>query len=153
LHALQNTRFFRNARFGFPWEARAEKNDMPHPDLYIARKHSDSMCDLIVHHRGGWRDVESLKKLQHMTAAAANALDDLESKRLASVISELGVALFSADDHEKWAQGKTSGADVLRLRILREITALQGRIAHIESVRAGAVQASGSPKTVPVKRR
>ena len=125
----------------------------PHPDLYMARKHSESMYELIVHHRGGWRDVESLKKLQHMTAAAANALDDLESKRLASVISGLGVALFSADDHEKWAQGKTSGADVLRLRILREITALQGRIAHVESVRSGAVQAGGSPKASPVKRR
>jgi hypothetical protein len=126
---------------------------MSHPDLYLARKHSEALRDLIVRHAGGWRDVESLKKLQHMTAATANALDDLESRHLASVISELGVALFSADDHGKWAQGRTSGADVLRLRILREITALQGRIAYIESVRSGAVQASSSPKTPPMKPR
>jgi hypothetical protein len=126
---------------------------MPQPDSRIAREHCEAMRDLIVLHAGGWRDVESLKKLQHMAAAAANALDDLESKHLASVISELGVALFSADDHEKWAQGKTSGADVLRLRILREINALQGRIAYIESVRSGAVQASGSPRTYSGKPR
>jgi hypothetical protein len=131
----------------------AEKNYMPHPDLYIARKHAESMRDLIVRHAGGWRDVESLKKLQHTTAAVANAMEDLESRHLTSVISELGVALFSADAHEKWAQGKTSGADVLRLRILREIAALQGRIAYVESVRSGAGQASGSPKTFPLKPR
>ena len=111
---------------------------MPDADLYIARKHCQAMRDLIVHHTGGWADAESLNKFQHVTAAAASAVEDPECKHLASAIIELAGDLFSAIGHAKWAQGQTSGADVLRLRILREITAFQGRLAYIEAVRTGA---------------
>jgi hypothetical protein len=114
---------------------------MPHADLYIATNHCQDMRDLIVHHTGGWADAESLNKFQQMTAAAASAVDDLECKHLASAIVELANDLFSAIGHAKWAQGQTSGADVLRLRILREITAFQGRLTYIEAMRTGAEQA------------
>ena len=113
---------------------------MPHADLFIATKHCQAMRDLIVHHTGGWADAESLNKFQQMAAAAASAVDDLECKHLASAIAELAADLFSAIGHAKWAQGQTSGADVLRLRILREITAFQGRLTYIEAVRTGAGQ-------------
>ena len=120
---------------------------MPHADLYIATNHCQDMRDLIVHHTGGWADAESLNKFQQMTAAAASAVDDLECKHLASAIIELARDLFSAIGHAKWAQGQTSGADVLRLRILREITAFQGRLTYIEAMRTGAGQA-GHPHDV-----
>lgn len=111
---------------------------MPHADLHIATEHCQAMRDLIVHHTGGWADAESLNKFQHMTAAAASVMYDLECKHLASAIVELAGDLFSAIGHAKWAQGQTSGADVLRLRILREITAFQGRLTYIEAMRTGA---------------
>lgn len=111
---------------------------MPHADLYIATKHCHAMRDLIVHHTGGWADAESLNRFRHMTAAAASAVDDRECKHLASAIVDLANDLFSTIGHAKWAQGQTSGADVVRLRILREITAFQGRLTYIEAVRTGA---------------
>ncbi len=113
---------------------------MPHVDLYIARKYCQEMRDLIVHHTGGWADAASLSRFQQMTAAAASAVDDLECQHLASAIAGLAGDHFSAANHAKWAQGRTSGADVLRLRILREITAFQGRLTYIEAVRTGAGQ-------------
>ena len=113
---------------------------MPHADLYIATEHCRAMRDLIVLHTGGWADAESLNRFRHMAAAAASAVDDLECKHLASAIVELASDLFSAIGHAKWAQGQTSGADVLRLRILREITAFQGRLTYIEAMRTGAEQ-------------
>ena len=120
---------------------------MPHVDLYLARKHCQAMRELIVHHTGGWADAESLGKFQRMAAMAAAAVDDLECKHLASALVELATDLFSALDHTKWAQGQTSGADVLRLRILREITAYQGRLAYVEAMRTGAAQ-DGPPRDV-----
>ena len=121
---------------------------MPHADLYIATNHCQDMRDLIVHHTGGWADAASLNKFQQLTAAAASAVDDLECKHLASAIVELASDLFSAIGHAKWAQGQTSGADVLRLRILREITAFQGRLTYIEAMRTGAGQDS-HPREAP----
>ena len=118
---------------------------MPYADLYIGTKYCQDMRELIVHHTGGWADAESLKKFQHMTAAAAAVMEDLECKHLASAISDLARDLFSAIDHAKWAQGQTSGADVLRLRILREITAFQGRLTYIEALRT-AVEQDGPPR-------
>jgi hypothetical protein len=126
---------------------------MPHVDLYIARKYCQEMRDLIVHHAGGWADAASLSKFQQVTAAAASAVDDLECRHLASAIAEFAGDLFSVIDHAKWAQGRTSGADVLRLRILREITAFQGRLTYIEAVRTGAGQDSHLGDAHPSKAR
>lgn len=126
---------------------------MHHADLLTAREHCQAMHDLIVHHTGGWADADSLDKFQRMTAAAAAAMDDLDCEHLASVIIELATDLFSTVDHAKWAQGQTSGADVLRLRILREITAFQGRVAYIEAVRTGAEQNGYPDDTHSLKSR
>ena len=90
---------------------------MPHADLYIAGKYCQSMRDLIVVHTGGWQDDHSLQRFQEMAAAAAASVDDKECKDLAAEIMRLATDLFSATGHQQWVQGRTSGADGLRVRI------------------------------------
>jgi len=124
---------------------------MPHADLFIAGKYCQSMRDLIVVHTGGWQDDHSLQRFQEMAAAAAASVDDGECKDLAAEIMRLATDLFSATDHEQWVQGKTSGADVLRLRILREVRAFQDRLAAIETMRS-AEQQRGASEGRPPKR-
>lgn len=100
---------------------------MPYADLFIAAKHCQLMRDLVIVHTGGWHDDPSLRQMHDMAAAAASAVDGKECKDFAAAITHLSTDLFSASGHEKWAHGRTSGADFLRLRILREIKAFQDR--------------------------
>lgn len=92
------------------------------------------MRDLIVMHTGGWQDDASLKTLKQLARAAASAVDDAECKDLGEAIILFAAELFSVSGHEKWAYGQTSGGDVLRLRILREIKAFQDRLSYLEAM-------------------
>ena len=113
---------------------------MPYPDLFIAAKHCQAMREFIILRMGGKRDDSSLSRLREMAGQAAASVDDTECKDFAAAIVALATDLFSDTGHAKWAHGQTSGADFLRLRILREISALQNRLAAIESMRVAAEQ-------------
>jgi hypothetical protein len=106
---------------------------MPYPDLFIAAKHCQAMREFIILRMGGKQDGSSLSRLREMARQAAASVNDAECDEFAGAIVALATDLFSDTGHAKWAHGRTSGADFLRLRILREISALQNRLAAIES--------------------
>jgi hypothetical protein len=62
-----------------------------------------------------------LRKLWDLSRKAAAAIDDRDCKRLLSAVDGYGADLFSESGHLKWAQTPVSGADFLRLKILREL--------------------------------
>jgi hypothetical protein len=100
-------------------------------DLETARKHYSAMRDLIIHYRGGSRDERTLGKLRDLSRKAAD-INDSDCKRLLSAIDGYGADLFSESGHLKWAQTPISGADFLRLKILRELDAFHARLLQLQ---------------------
>ena len=101
-------------------------------DLGTARKHYSAMRDLIIRHRGGSRDEQALEKLRDLSRKAAAAIDDRNGKSLLSAVDGYGAELFSESGHLKWAQTPVSGADFLRLKILRELDAFHARLLQLQ---------------------
>ena len=101
-------------------------------DLETARRHYSAMRDLIIHHRGGSRNEPALRKLWGLSRKAAAAIDDSDCKRLLSAVDGYGANLFSESGHLKWAQAQISGADFLRLQILRELDDFHARLLQLQ---------------------
>ena len=90
------------------------------------------MRDLIIHHRGGSRNEKALGKLRDLSRKAAAAIDDRNGNSLLSAVDGYGAELFSESGDLKWAQTPISGADFLRLKILRELDALHARLLQLQ---------------------
>jgi hypothetical protein len=101
-------------------------------DLEAARKYYSAMRDLIIRHRGGSRNEQTLGKLRELSRKAAAAIDDRNGKSLLLAVDGHGADLFSESGHLKWAQMQISGADFLRLQILRELDAFHARLLQLQ---------------------
>jgi hypothetical protein len=100
-----------------------------------ALAHCGRIRDLILHHSGGWADADALRKFQRLSYSAACAADDAECAELMRVADEYAADLFSEANHTKWARGRTSGADVLRLFILGKLDAFRARLQEALALR------------------
>lgn len=105
---------------------------MPFEDLEIARKQAKALRELIIVHPGGREDDDARARV-HELLKGAWVIQDAECKKRLMEIEQCSRALFSATAHLDWARGQTSGADVLRLQILRELDAFNSRVEAIES--------------------
>jgi hypothetical protein len=101
-------------------------------DLETGRKYYAAMRDLIIHHRGGSRDEPTLRMLWDLSRKTAVAIDDTDCKRLLSAVDGYGADLFSESGHLKWAQTPVSGANFLRLKILRVLDAFHARLLQLQ---------------------
>jgi hypothetical protein len=90
------------------------------------------MRDLIIRHRGGSRNEQALGKLRDLSRKAGAAIDDSDCKSLLSAVDGYGADLFSESGHLKWAQTPVSGAEFLRLKILRELDAFHARLLQLQ---------------------
>jgi hypothetical protein len=121
----------------FSWRAGIE---MVQLDVENARRHYLAMRDLIIHHRGGWRDAEALGKLWDLSRKAAATVDDADCKSMLLAVDDYCNDLFSESGHQKWARTQMSGADFLRLQILRELDGFHARIFQLEATRNAAAR-------------
>lgn len=108
---------------------------MQYEDLDAARQQCQAIRALIIHHVGGWRDELVLRQLYVATHAAADAVIDRQCRRHIGVIEDYAAQLYSERAHLAWARGRTSGADCLRLQILRELDGFRARIEEVASLR------------------
>lgn len=115
---------------------------MPFEDLEIARKQAKALREFIIVHRGGGEDDDARARV-HELLMGAWVIEDAECKKRLVDIEQCSRALFSATAHLDWARGQTSGADVLRLQMLRELDAFNSRLAAIESERSSLARRSG----------
>ena len=113
---------------------------MSHTDLDAARSHYTALRDLIIHQEGGWADKESLRKLDRLCSLVVDAIDDAECRARMESIQAFANDLYSTSGHLRWTRKETSGADFLRLWILREIDAFWSRLDLLEAIRRGAAQ-------------
>ena len=112
-------------------------------DLDEARRRFAALEDLVIHQPGGWADEAALRNSRTLLAAARGALDDPECRATLSAIEPLLADLYSESGHQKWDHVQTSGRDFLRLRILRDLSALDQRIAGLEEMRRSQPPADG----------
>jgi hypothetical protein len=117
---------------------------MSYADIDAAKKHYSAMRELIIHHRGGWNDEPLRIRLQQMSLQAADAVSDSESRLLLSGIDDYAADLFSETGHQKWARKQMSGADFLRLQILRDLDAFHARLFQLEASRNAAERQAAS---------
>jgi len=113
---------------------------MPHADLNAARSHYASLRNLIINQEGGWEDKESLRKLDRLCGLVIDAVDDAECRAKMESIQAFANDLYSTSGHLRWTRKETSGADFLRLWILREIDAFWSRLDVLEAMRRGAAE-------------
>ena len=107
-------------------------HDILYADLYVAAKYCRVMPDLAARH-----DERSLERLKELAARLASSVDDRECRERAAAIAHLATDLASAPEHQ---------GDFLRLRILREIGALQDHLSAIAATR-GRQPAGGAAHT------
>jgi len=113
---------------------------MSYADLDRALACCRAMRELVIHRPGGWADTQSLAEVQRLCRAAAAAVDDAECAAPLGALEEHAADLFSEGGHRKWAQRSAPGADILRLRMLRELDWLRARLHELESARDAAMQ-------------
>ena len=103
---------------------------MADPRMDDALEQCRRIRELILHHSGGWADNDALDRFSVYCRAASRAADDPGGRDLMDAAYGYALELFSARAHEKWALGGTSGADVLRLKILGTLDAFHDSLAR-----------------------
>lgn len=113
---------------------------MSYADLDRALACCRAMRELVIHRPGGWADAQSLSELKHLCRAVAAAVADAECRAPLAAIEEHAADLFSEGGHRKWTQRSAPGADILRLRMLRELDWLRARLHELEAARDAAMR-------------
>jgi hypothetical protein len=109
------------------------------PGATRALEHCGRIRDLILHRAGGWADADALRRFRRLSYAAACAADDADCAELMQLAEQYAADLFSEENHRRWARGRTSGADVLRLCILGKLAAFRERVGALALHRVAAV--------------
>jgi hypothetical protein len=100
-------------------------------DLDAARKHCQGLRTLIVLNPGGSRNEELFAKLRARRRAAAAIIDDETCRQHLKAVERYGRELYSDDGHRTWGQLGLPGAAVLRLHMLGELDACDGRLVEL----------------------
>ncbi|HXM81225.1 MAG TPA: hypothetical protein VN929_04790 [Burkholderiales bacterium] len=119
---------------------------MPTPDFGAARKHYQVMREVIIHHPGGWPDDPSIRQMQQSCRAALRAVEDRECAAYIEAIEGYAADLFSEVDHRRWTRKQMTGADFLRLQILRELEAFHARLLTLETSLSALSRAAADGK-------
>ncbi len=124
---------------------------MPDADFSEARSHCAVLRALIIHHEGGWADKESLLKVERLCRLVKDAVDDAECRARMESIQAFANDLYSTTGHLRWTRKETSGADFLRLWILRELDAFWSRLDLLDAMRRGGA-GQDPDATIPGRR-
>lgn len=117
---------------------------MPYEDLEAASGWCRSVRDLVILNPGGRVHPLVLERILELLGACHATVDDHECHSVVRQIEASATALYSKAEHERYASGQTSGADVLRLQILRRLTVFTDRLRELEAARTAA--AAGQPQ-------
>ena len=72
-----------------------------------------------------------------MCRAAGAAIDDALCAEQLGIVAGYATDLFSEQAHKKWDRRNVSGADFLRLEIMRALHSVSRRLSEIEAARLG----------------
>ena len=110
---------------------------MPFLDLDEVRRHHGALLEIVLHRPGGWSDRASLSRIVELCRAAGAAIDDAQCAEQFGIVAGCATDLFSEQAHKKWDRSTLSGADFLRLEIVRALHSVSRRLSEIEAARLG----------------
>ena len=109
---------------------------MSYADIEDARRRHAALKDMFAHHRGDWSvGADELRRVEGLCREAAAAMNDAQCGEEMGIVGDYAAELFSCGEHRKWASESMSGAEFLRLQILKALDSFHSRLYSIEAIR------------------
>ena len=122
---------------------------MSYPDIDEARRSHAALKDVFAHHRADWTArTEELRRVETLCREAAAAIGDPQCREEMGIVGDYAAELFARGEHRKWESESMSGAEFLRLQILKALDTFHSRLYSIEAIRR-----AGERQLYPFERR
>jgi hypothetical protein len=109
---------------------------MSYPDIEAARQRHASLKDVFAHYRADWTaHAEELRRVETLCLEAAAAIGDAQCREEMGIVGDYAAELYARGEHRKWASESMSGAEFLRLQILKALDTFHSRLYSIEAIR------------------
>jgi len=108
---------------------------MSYPDLDEARRRPLALREIFSRAGEDRSDRETLREVEEHCRAARAAVDDPACRDELAIIVEYAGELFSQRSHRKWESDSLSGAEFLRLQILKALDSFHSRLYSLEAIR------------------
>src|SRR5262245_44745038 len=109
---------------------------MSYPDIDEARRRHAALKDVFSQHRGDWAvGAEELHRVESLCREAAAAINDPQCREEMGIVGDYAAELFARGEHRKWESESMSGAEFLRLQILKALDTFHSRLYSIEAIR------------------
>jgi len=118
---------------------------MGYADLEQAREQIGVVQDLLAERLGGNDDPVLLGTLELLLGSAARSLGDTLFYQRLFELRTYAQALFSEQAHVSWGRAPLTGAEYLRLQLLKTLNALTTRLQTIEAARSHYAAAEARP--------
>jgi hypothetical protein len=122
---------------------------MSYSDIDEARRRHASLKEVFAHHRADWSaGAGELRGVETLCREAAAAIGDAQCREEMGIVGDYAAELFARGEHRKWASESMSGAEFLRLQILKALDTFHSRLYSIEAIRR-----AGERQLYPFNRR
>lgn len=105
-------------------------------DIEEARAHHAALKQTFALHRGDWSTGgNELQRVEELCREAAGAINDPQCREEMGIVGDYAAELFARGEHRKWESESMSGAEFLRLQILKALDTFHSRLYSIEAIR------------------
>jgi len=112
---------------------------MSYTDIEQARERHAALRHIFSQHRGDWASgAEELRQIEQLCREAAAAIGDAQCREEMGIVGDYAAELFGRGEHRKWESESMSGAEFLRLQILKALDSFRSRLYSIEAIRRAA---------------
>ena len=114
---------------------------MGYADIDEARGRHAELKDLFASDRADWSaGAEELRRVENLCREAAAAINDPQCREEMGIVGDYAAELFARGEHRKWESQSMSGAEFLRLQILKALDTFHSRLYSIEAIRRAGEQ-------------
>jgi hypothetical protein len=109
---------------------------MSYADIDQARLRHAELKSIFASHRADWATGgEELRRVEALCREAAAAINDPQCREEMGIVGDYAAELFTRGEHRKWESESMSGAEFLRLQILKALDSFHSRLYSIEAIR------------------
>jgi hypothetical protein len=120
-----------------------------YPDIEEARARHSALKELFAFHRADWAQrADELRRVEQLCREAAAAINDPHCREEMGIVGDYAAEIFARGEHRKWESESMSGAEFLRLQILKALDSFHSRLYSIEAIRR-----AGERRLYPFERR
>jgi hypothetical protein len=107
------------------------------PDLDEARRQHAALRE-IFYRADRSLDVQLVRRVEALCRRASAAVDDAYCQQEMRLVAGYAAELFSEQGHHKYESQSLSGAEFLRLQIIKALDSFHGRLFSLEAMRRAA---------------